>query len=151
MHYASAASLRHARANFFVEAVIRILGPPVELKVQSEQSGMCGIGGRRQENAAGIARPDAIGAPAVEADSLGERVGKRICFFEHRPRTLFRTRVIDDQVDALMPGQVADDFGIDPRDRVELTRPVAAKMRPGEPCGFMRLPFGGHVVSLCGG
>src|SRR5260221_12202626 len=49
-----------------------------------------------------------------------------------------------------MPRQVADDIGIHPRDRIELPRPVVAKMRPREPRGFMRLPLGGHAVSPCG-
>src|SRR5260370_25011960 len=76
--------------------------------------------------------------------------GKRIRFFEHRPRALLPTCIIYDQIHTLMPRQVADDFGIDPWDRIELARPVAAKVRPGEPRGFMRLPFGGHAVFLRG-
>src|ERR1700694_722501 len=77
--------------------------------------------------------------------------GKRIRFFEHRPRALLPTCIIYDQIHTLMPRQVANDFGIDPWDRIDLARPVAAKMRPGEPCGFMRLPLGRHAISLCGG
>src|SRR6267378_6897333 len=73
------------------------------------------------------------------------------CFLEHHARTLFPTRIIDDQVHTLMPRQIADDFGIDPWDRIELARPVAAKMRPSQPCRFVRLPFRGHPVSLCSG
>ena len=43
MHDSAApAALRHAPAIFFVELVIRILCPCIELKVQSEQSGGCG-------------------------------------------------------------------------------------------------------------
>src|SRR5260370_17910885 len=40
VHNTSAGGLRHALANFFVEFVIRILGPRVELKVQSERLGI---------------------------------------------------------------------------------------------------------------
>src|SRR5208337_4310979 len=68
-----------------------------------------------------------------------------------RAGALFPTRVIDDQVYTLMPRQVADDLGIDPWNRLELTRPVAAEMRPGEPCGLVRLPVRGHAVALRGG
>src|SRR5436309_14152731 len=46
-----------------------------------------------------------------------------------------------------MPHQIANDLGIDPLDGRKLSRPVVAKMRPGEPGGFMRLPLGRHAVS----
>src|ERR1019366_8720138 len=69
---ASAGGLRHALSNFFVMLVIRVLGPGVELKVQSEEPRIGVIGGRRQEDAAGVARPYAIGAPAVKANIVGK-------------------------------------------------------------------------------
>src|ERR1700730_9976659 len=77
--------------------------------------------------------------------------GKRIRFFEHRPRALLPTCIIYDQIHTLMPRQVANDFGIDPWDRIELAPPVAERMRPGEPCGYRRPPLAGHAISLCGG
>ena len=47
------------------------------------------VGGRRKENAARIARPYAVGAPAMKADVVGERVGSRL--LEYRAR-LFSAR-----------------------------------------------------------
>ena len=87
LHQASPGGLRHALSNFFVVLVIRILGPGVELKMQSEQAGigMMMPGGRRQKDAAGIARPYAIGAPAVKTNIVGKRSG----LFEYRARALF--------------------------------------------------------------
>ncbi len=151
VYSASASGLRHAPSNFFVKFVIRIFRPCVELKVQSEQPGICVIGGRRQEDAARVARPHAIGAPMMKANILGECVRKRARFFEHRARPLFPTPVIDDQVHTLMPRQGADDLGIDPWDRFKLARPVAPQMRPSEPGRLVRFPLGGHAVALCGG
>src|SRR5712692_11201890 len=58
---------------------------------------------------------------------------------------------IHDQVDTLMPHQIANDLGIDPLDGLKLSRPVVAKMGPGEPGGFVRLPLGRHAVSGCTG
>src|SRR5208283_22952 len=95
------------------------------------------------KDAAGVARPYAIGAPAMKADVIG----KRVRLFKYRARPLFPTGVIDDQVHPLMPRQVADNLGVDPRNRRELSRPVAAEMRPGKPCGLVRLPLGRHAVS----
>src|ERR1019366_10696530 len=88
---ACASGLRHALANFLVKFVIGIFRPCVELKVQSEQPriGMMMRGGRRQEDAARVASPDAIGAPAVKANIIGECARKRARFFEHRARPLF--------------------------------------------------------------
>src|SRR4029077_6617787 len=40
VHDANAGGLRHALSNLFVETVIRILGPRVKLKVQSERLGI---------------------------------------------------------------------------------------------------------------
>src|SRR5450755_4639416 len=94
-------------------------------------------GGRREEDATGVARPDAIGAPAVKANIVGECVRKTAGFFEHRARPLFPARIIDDQVHPLMPRQGADDLGKDPWDRFELARPVAAEMRPRQPRGLV--------------
>src|SRR5438445_13502655 len=147
LHNTSASGLRHALANLFVKLVIRILGPSVEQKMQSEQSGNCLIRGWRQEDAAGIARPHAISAPAMKENTIRESAR----FLEHHARSLFPTRVIDDQVHTLVPCQVADDLGIDPWDRIELARPVGAKMRPRKPGRVVRLALGGHAVSLCGG
>jgi len=46
---------------------------------------------------------------------------------------------------------VADDFAVDPGDGLELVRPVLRVMRPGDPCGGVRSPFGGHTKVLFAG
>src|SRR6185369_9792684 len=53
----------------------------------------------------------------------------------------------DDQVDALVPAQVADDFSVHPRDGLEFSRPVATVVRPGQPSRGVGLPFGGHAIA----
>ncbi len=79
-----------------------------------------------KEDAAGIARPYAIGAPAMKDDVAGERV----CLLQNCLRAILCAFAVDDQIDALVASQVADDLGIDPRNRLELSRPVAAQVRP---------------------
>ena len=54
--------------------------------------------------------------------------------------------VVDDQFDALVASEVADDLGVDPWNRLELARPIAVIVRPGEPRCGVRLPFGGHAI-----
>jgi len=47
---------------------------------------------------------------------------------------------------------VANDIGIDPRDRIELNGPNRrGKMRPWSHVGFVRLPLGGHGGNSCAG
>src|SRR5262249_43903218 len=58
---------------------------------------------------------------------------------------LFAGAVLYEEVDALDLGQMADDFREGPRDRRKLAGPVGEFMRPGEPGGFVRFPFGGHA------
>ena len=48
---------------------------------------------------------------------------------------------------ALMGSEQADDFRIEPGDGLEFAGPVFGIVRPGEPCGLVRLPFGGHAVA----
>src|SRR5579863_2283614 len=100
-----------------------------------------------QEDASGVAQPDAVGGPAVEANVRGERVGA----FEDAARASGRRGVADDQLDPLVLRQMADDLGINPGNRLKLSRPVAVEMRPGEPGGGVRLPLGGHAVAAGGG
>src|SRR5713226_4725956 len=83
----------------------------------------------------------------MEANVVRKRAGS----FQYGLGAVFRPLTLDDQVHALMPRQVADDLGINPWDRIELARPVAAEMRPSQPRRFVRLPLRGHAVSLCGG
>src|SRR5690606_3495867 len=50
-------------------------------------------------------------------------------------------------LDPFMSVQPADDLRIDPRDRLELARPVGSLVRPGNPRGGVRLPFRGPAAA----
>ena len=96
------------------------------------------------KGASRVASPHPIGWPAMKANVVAERVGLAPgpcgqAFPMPRSLTISSTRSCR--------AQVADDFGIDPGDRLELSRPVAAIMRPGEPGGGVRFPFGGHAIA----
>ena len=54
--------------------------------------------------------------------------------------------VTHDQLDPLVFSEVADDLGINPRDGLEFARPIPAIVRPCQPCGGVRFPFGRHAV-----
>ena len=62
-------------------------------------------------------------------------------------REFFGLSVLDQDVDPLARHQQADDFGIDPRDGLELAGPIFTVVRPGKPGGLVRLPLGGHAVA----
>jgi hypothetical protein len=72
----------------------------------------------------------------------GSQIGLR--FLQHLACALFRFGVADQNAHTLHAGQLADDFRVDPRNGRELSGPVAAIVRPGNPGGFVRLPLGGH-------
>ena len=59
--------------------------------------------------------------------------------------------VVDQQLDPLAGGQLADDLAVDPGDRPEAARPVGRVVRPGEPGRLVRLPLGGHARAGGGG
>ena len=59
--------------------------------------------------------------------------------------------VLHQDAHALDAREMAHDVGIDPGNRREFAGPVGALVRPGEPGGFVRLPFGGHAVALSAG
>ena len=150
MHDARAGGLRHARAKFGIELVVVVLGPGVELEVQSEKRGAVCID------------PSAAGARKMQPESrvhtrsVRQRwkttLSESASAFSRTALALsLRTLAVDDQIDALMPRQIADDLGIDPRNRLELPRPVAVEMRPGKPGGRVRLPLGRHAVAERGG
>src|ERR1700676_536263 len=84
-----------------------------------------------QEDAAGIPQPYSVGGPAMEANVGGKGVGS----FQYFAGLLGGRRVVDDQLDAFMFGQVANDFRVDPRNRSELSGPIFAVVRPREPRG----------------
>src|SRR5262244_3340566 len=72
---------------------------------------------------------------------------KSIAAFEDLARFPCRRRVVDDKFDALVLRQIADDLSIDPRDWFKFPGPISFVMRPGEPCGRVWFPFGGHAVA----
>ncbi len=62
-----------------------------------------------------------------------------------------RCLVVDQNVDLLDAREMADDLRIDPRNRLELARPVGAIVRPRDPRGLVRLPLGRHAIAERGG
>ncbi len=129
-------------ANTFRKLVIMlpvgILGPRVEAPVGKSNSLLV-----PDEDWAGVARPDTIGGLEVKLHALGFDVAP----LQDLARCLLLARGCHDQVYVFMAGNVADDIGKDPWDGVKFSRPVRAVVRPRQPCGLMRLPFGGHTVS----
>ena len=53
--------------------------------------------------------------------------------------------IVDEDMDALDAGEMADDLGEDPGDGLKLAGPVGGVVGPGDPCGGVRLPLGGHA------
>ena len=85
---------RHQAADFLVVPPVGIFCPGVEAKLEGERSrALLGLSGSetrthmvllatRQEDAAGVAQPDAVGGPAMEADVGRKGIGS----FEHSAR-----------------------------------------------------------------
>ena len=101
----------------------------------------CGV---LDEDGAGVAEPDAVGAPVVEVQA-GE-VGALAA--EHAGGALFGGDVVDEDVDVFDLREVADDFAVDPGDGLEFVGPVLGVVGPGDPGGGVRSPLGGHAVVL---
>jgi len=100
------------------------------------------------ENASRVAHPDAVGGPAVEADVSQRRAGS----VEQLPYLPLGRGVIDDQLDPLVPREIANDFRVDPGNRLKLAGPVAVIVRPGQPGSGVEFPFSGHAeVEGCRG
>src|SRR4051812_41925289 len=53
--------------------------------------------------------------------------------------------VLNNHLDAFMLREIANDLGYHPRDRLKFSRPVRAIVRPRQPGGCVRRPFGGHA------
>ena len=60
--------------------------------------GFAGDARATHESAAGVAGPDAVGGPAVEADVFIQGVGELECF----AGAFLRVGVVDDQIDAFV-------------------------------------------------
>src|SRR5262249_51411759 len=123
---------------------VRVLRPGVEAPVRDPD---LAVGLAADEEGAVVARPGAVGRDAEEVDAAEIDAGTA----EHAPRRPLHRRVVDQDADALAGDELADDLGVDPRDRRELPRPVAPLMRPGEPGRRVRLPLGRHAVAERGG
>ena len=75
--------------------------------------------------------------------------GGEICSggFQDAASSAFHRRVFHEDSYALDLREVANDVRVNPGDRRKFSRPVGFFVRPGEPCGRVRLPFGGHAVA----
>src|ERR1019366_6607394 len=138
-----------------VKLPIVVLGPGVETpcggRHSREVSGREGIA--PQKDGAGVARPTAIGRNVVKANcpgrfawrrgSLRENVGAN----QQLSNLGFRLHVLDQNVDALHPRQLPNDFRVHPRDGLEPSRPVRAVVRPRDPRRLVGFPLGWHTVA----
>lgn len=128
-----------ARGEFVIEKTICVFGPGGEAPI-GEGDFAFGIG---DEDGAGVASPDAIGGPVMEAElgKIDAVAGKDFFGFG------FGGGIVDDDFNALAFGDEANDLSVDPRDGLEFSGPVFGVVRPGEPCGIMRSPLGRHAVA----
>ena len=62
-------------------------------------------------------------------------------------RAALLSAVLHDEMHPLMASQQAHNFGVEPGDRLKLSRPVFRVMRPSQPGGFVPVPFGGHAIA----
>ena len=132
--------LGDVRGNFVVVMPVRIFSPGVEAPVSEGNIVFCIL----YENRAGVTQPDAVSAPAMEAHTGEVGVMAR----EHARSAFFGGGIVDEDVDVFDVGEMADDFAIDPRDGLEFPGPVLRIVGPGDPCGGVRRPLGGHAVAL---
>src|SRR5579864_891306 len=96
-----------------------------------------------EKNASRIPQPHSIRRPMMKANVVGKSIGP----FQHSAGLPCVGRILDDQFHSFVFCQVPDDLGIDPRNRLKLSWPVSLEMRPGQPCGCVRLPFSGHAIT----
>lgn len=140
LEFGQAVELRHVVRNLVVSVVVRVLGPGVELPVGDGDLAR----GVFDEDGAGVAEPDAVGGPMVEVEAGEVGSGAE----EDAAGALFGGLVVDEDVDVLDAGEVADDLGVDPGDGLEFSGPVLGIVGPRNPGGGMGLPLGGHTVVL---
>ena len=133
--------LRHAAGNLVVEMPVVVLGPGVEAPVGEANLALARFGRRSGRSRASRLR--SVGQH-VKANPI--EIARRLAP-EFPQRAFLRLRVIDQDVHALARREQADDLRVDPRNRLEFSRPVFGIVRPGQPGGLVRLPLGGHAVA----
>ncbi len=106
-------------------------------------AGSLGRAFRDHEDGSAVAGPATIGWPEVKVQSFGVHMGVT----QDLERASASLGIFHNDGDTFHPRQVADNLGIYPGDGGEFSRPVAAVVRPGQPGGSVRLPFGGHAVA----
>src|SRR5262249_46857449 len=95
------------------------------------------------EERAEVPRPRAIGADPEEVYPAEVHPHTT----ENRPRLPLGAGVLHQDAHALAGHEMAHHLAVDPRDGRELPRPVTPLVRPGEPGGGVRLPFGRPAVA----
>ena len=120
-----------------VVAVIVVLGPGVKLPVRQGD----GASGVAEEDGAGIAEPDAIGAPAVEVQACKVSASAS----EHLGGATLGECVVYEDVDVFLARKVSHDFAVDPGNRLKFIGPIFGVVRPGDPGGGVGRPFSGHT------
>lgn len=129
----------HEQRNLVVAVIVFILGPCVELPVGDGKIAL----GVFDEDGSGVAEPDAVGGPVVEVEAGEVGSGTE----EDTANTFFCGFIVDEDVDVFDLREVTGDFGIDPGDGLEFSGLVFGVVRPRDPSGGVRGPFGRHAVA----
>ncbi len=115
---------------------VRVLSPAAEPPVDERQ---CPVGAEHAGGRA-VAQPRAIERDEMEPHPIAPHVVRR----KNLLRALAYDLRVAEDFDGLDAGQSPRDFSVDPRNRFELARPVGLEVRPRNPRGAMRFPFGRH-------
>ena len=129
----------HPGGNPIVLLPVGILGPRVEAKPRNRD--FRARLGTSYENRAEVAGPPAVRREPEELDLRGGYADVR----EQPSRLALVHRRVDQDADDLAWDERAHDFAVHPRDRAKLAGPIAGVVRPADPRGVVRLPFGGHT------
>ena len=76
------------------------------------------------------------------------RIAEGIRVLKNFTRLRFDGFVVNQNFNAFMPDEVAHDLGIHPPDGLKFAGPIVAMVGPGDPCGVVRFPLGGHAVAV---
>lgn len=82
----------------------------------------------------------------VGQSDLGVRLDERIGTLKDGVSLLFFRFILDDKFDAFVTGEITDDLGNHPRNRLKFTGPVGTVVRPRKPGSSVGNPFGGHAM-----